>query len=82
MPNPNMPILLNTEIRLADIRVRRFDIIESNSVERLQQMAAEDEAVFAVLDKIVEEGFESKPRPYCPTVWEHLLQDWDLGDGV
>ncbi len=57
---PLFEIASNPEIPLTQIKERRFDLIErSQDLARAQIQAAEDERVFAVLDSIASEGFDS-----------------------
>lgn len=57
---PLFEIASNPEIPLTQIKERRFDLIErAQDLARAQIQAAEDERVFAVLDTIAEEGFDS-----------------------
>ena len=57
---PLFEIASNPEIPLTQIKERRFDLIErSQDLARAQIQAAEDERVFAVLDSIATEGFDS-----------------------
>ena len=57
---PLFEIASNPEIPLTQIKERRFDLIErAQDLARAQIQAAEDERVFAVLDTIAEDGFDS-----------------------
>ena len=57
---PLFEIASNPEIPLTQIKERRFDLIErSQDLARAQIQAAEDERVFAVLDAIAVNGFDS-----------------------
>lgn len=57
---PLFEIASNPEIPLTQIKERRFDLIErSQELARAQIQAAEDERVFAVLDAIASDGFDS-----------------------
>lgn len=57
---PLFEIASNPEIPLTQIKERRFDLIErAQDLARAQIQAAEDERVFAVLDTIASEGFDS-----------------------
>jgi len=57
---PLFEIASNPEIPLTQIKERRFDLIErSQDLARAQIQAAEDERVFAVLDSIATDGFDS-----------------------
>ena len=57
---PLFEIASNPEIPLTQIKERRFDLIErSQDLARAQIQAAEDERVFAVLDSIAADGFDS-----------------------
>ena len=57
---PLFEIASNPEIPLTQIKERRFDLIErAQDLARAQIQAAEDERVFAVLDAIASEGFDS-----------------------
>jgi len=57
---PLFEIASNPEIPLTQIKERRFDLIErAQDLARAQIQAAEDERVFAVLDAIATNGFDS-----------------------
>lgn len=57
---PLFEIASNPEIPLTQIKERRFDLIErAQDLARAQIQAAEDERVFAVLDTIASQGFDS-----------------------
>jgi len=57
---PLFEIASNPEIPLTQIKERRFDLIErAQDLARGQIQAAEDERVFAVLDAIASDGFDS-----------------------
>ena len=57
---PLFEIASNPEIPLTQIKERRFDLIErAQDLARSQIQAAEDERVFAVLDAIATNGFDS-----------------------
>lgn len=57
---PLFEIASNPEIPLSQIKERRFDMIErSQKLAKSQIQAAEDERVFAVLDAIATNGFDS-----------------------
>jgi hypothetical protein len=57
---PLFEIASNPEIPLTQIKERRFDLIErAQELARAQIQAAEDERVFAVLDAIASQGFDS-----------------------
>lgn len=57
---PLFEIASNPEIPLTQIKERRFDLIErAQDLARAQIQAAEDERVFAVLDAIASDGFDS-----------------------
>jgi HK97 family phage major capsid protein len=57
---PLFEIACNPEIPLTQIKERRFDLIErAQDLGRAQIQAAEDERVFAVLDAIATQGFDS-----------------------
>ncbi len=59
---PLFEIASNPEIPLTQIKERRFDLIErAQDLARAQIQAAEDERVFAVLDAIAVNGFDSLP---------------------
>lgn len=57
---PLFEIASNPEIPLTQIKERRFDLIErSQDLAKAEIQAAEDERVFAVLDSIAVNGFDS-----------------------
>ena len=57
---PLFEIAANPEIPLTQIKERRFDLIErAQDLARAQIQAAEDERVFAVMDAIAVNGFDS-----------------------
>jgi hypothetical protein len=61
---PLFEIASNPEIPLTQIKERRFDLIErAQDLARTQIQAAEDERVFAVVDAISREGFDSLKPP-------------------
>ena len=89
---PLFEIASNPEIPLTQIKERRFDLIErAQDLGRAEIQAAEDERVFAVLDAIAINGFDSIPggtNPDVPVVapingavladaWS-LIERWDL----
>lgn len=64
---PLFEIASNPEIPLTQVKERRFDLIErSQDLARAQIQAAEDERVFAVLDAIAVNGFDSLPGQLNP----------------
>lgn len=66
---PLFEIASNPEIPLTQIKERRFDLIErSQDLARAQIQAAEDERVFAVLDAIATNGFDSTPGGVNPDI--------------
>jgi HK97 family phage major capsid protein len=66
---PLFEIASNPEIPLTQIKERRFDLIErAQDLARAQIQAAEDERVFAVLDAIAINGFDSLPGGTNPDV--------------
>ena len=69
---PTFEIASNPEIPLTQIRERRFDLVErAQDLGRSQIQAAEDERVFAVLDSIAVNGFDSiagQTNPDIPVV--------------
>jgi HK97 family phage major capsid protein len=69
---PLFEVASNPEIPLTQIKERRFDLIErSQDLARAQIQAAEDERVFAVLDAIAVNGFDSvagQTNPDVPVV--------------
>lgn len=57
------------EIPLTQIKERRFDLIErSQDLGRAMIQACEDERVFAVLNSIAENGFDSQPGGQNPDI--------------
>ena len=57
---PLFEVASNPEIPLTQVKERRFDLIErAQDLARAQIQAAEDERVFAVLDAIATDGFDS-----------------------
>ena len=57
---PLFEIASNPEIPLTQIKERRFDLIErAQDLARAQIQAAEDERVFATLDAVATDGFDS-----------------------
>jgi len=57
---PLFEIASNPEIPLTQVKERRFDLIErSQDLARAQIQAAEDERVFATLDAVAANGFDS-----------------------
>ncbi|MBD3261648.1 MAG: hypothetical protein GF334_08215 [Candidatus Altiarchaeales archaeon] len=57
---PLFEIASNPEIPLTQIKERRFDLLErAQDLARAQIQAAEDERVFAILDSIAVNGFDS-----------------------
>jgi len=57
---PLFEIASNPEIPLTQIKERRFDLIErAQDLARAQIQAAEDERVFAIMDSIATNGFDS-----------------------
>lgn len=66
---PLFEIASNPEIPLTQIKERRFDLIErAQDLARAQIQAAEDERVFAVLDAIAVNGFDSLPGGTNPDI--------------
>jgi len=66
---PLFEVASNPEIPLTQIKERRFDLIErAQDLARAQIQAAEDERVFAVLDAIAVNGFDSLPGGTNPDV--------------
>lgn len=66
---PLFEIASNPEIPLTQIKERRFDLIErAQDLARAQIQAAEDERVFAVLDAIATNGFDSLPGGTNPDI--------------
>jgi hypothetical protein len=64
---PLFEIASNPEIPITQIKERRFDLIErSQQLAKAQIQAAEDERVFAVLDSIATNGFDSIPGQVNP----------------
>lgn len=59
---PLFEIASNPEIPLTQIKERRFDLIErAQDLARAQIQAAEDERVFAILNAVAAQGFDSLP---------------------
>lgn len=66
---PLFEIASNPEIPLTQIKERRFDLIErAQDLARAQIQAAEDERVFAVLDAIALNGFDTLPGQTNPDI--------------
>lgn len=66
---PLFEIASNPEIPLTQIKERRFDLIErAQDLARAMIQAAEDERVFAVLDAIAVNGFDSLPGGTNPDI--------------
>jgi hypothetical protein len=66
---PLFEIASNPEIPITQIKERRFDLIErAQDLARAMIQAAEDERVFAVLDAIATNGFDSLPGGTNPDV--------------
>ena len=66
---PLFEIAANPEIPLTQIKERRFDLIErAQDLARAQIQAAEDERVFAILDAIAVNGFDSVPGGENPDI--------------
>jgi hypothetical protein len=66
---PLFEIASNPEIPLTQIKERRYDLIErAQDLARAQIQAAEDERVFAVLDAIAANGFDSVPGGVNPDI--------------
>lgn len=66
---PLFEIASNPEIPLTQIKERRFDLIErAQDLARAQIQAAEDERVFAILDAIAVNGFDSIPGGENPDI--------------
>jgi len=66
---PLFEIASNPEIPLTQIKERRFDLIErAQDLARAMIQAAEDERVFAVLDAIAVNGFDSLPGGLNPDI--------------
>lgn len=66
---PLFEIASNPEIPLTQIKERRFDLIErSQDLARATIQAAEDERVFAVLDAVATNGFDSLPGQLNPDI--------------
>lgn len=64
---PLFELASNPEIPLTQIKERRFDLIErAQDLARATIQAAEDERVFAVLDAIAVNGFDSLPGQMNP----------------
>ena len=66
---PLFEIASNPEIPLTQIKERRFDLIErAQDLARAMIQAAEDERVFAILDAIAVNGFDSIPGGTNPDI--------------
>ena len=66
---PLFEIASNPEIPLTQIKERRFDLIErAQDLSRAMIQAAEDERVFAVLDAIAVNGFDTLPGGTNPDI--------------
>jgi len=66
---PLFEIASNPEIPLTQIKERRFDLIErAQDLARAMIQAAEDERVFAILDAIAINGFDSIPGGTNPDI--------------
>ena len=66
---PLFEIASNPEIPLTQIKERRFDLIErAQDLARAMIQAAEDERVFAILDSIALNGFDSIPGGTNPDI--------------
>jgi len=66
---PLFEIASNPEIPLTQIKERRYDLIErAQDLARAQIQAAEDERVFAVMDAIAANGFDSVPGGINPDI--------------
>lgn len=66
---PLFEIASNPEIPITQIKERRFDLIErSQQLAKSQIQAAEDERVFAVLDSIATNGFDTLPGQTNPDI--------------
>lgn len=66
---PLFEIASNPEIPLTQIKERRFDMVErAQDLARAQIQAAEDERVFAILDAIAVNGFDSVPGGINPDI--------------
>lgn len=64
---PLFEIASNPEIPITQIKERRFDLIErSQQLAKAQIQAAEDERVFAVMDSVATNGFDSLPDGLNP----------------
>lgn len=64
---PLFEIASNPEIPITQIKERRFDLIErSQQLAKAQIQAAEDERVFAVMDSVAVNGFDSLPGGLNP----------------
>jgi hypothetical protein len=78
---PLFEIASNPEIPLTQIKERRFDLIErAQDLARTQIQAAEDERVFAVVDAISRNGFDSLSVP--PGVTGDDRAAWEARTGV
>jgi HK97 family phage major capsid protein len=66
---PLFEIASNPEIPLTQIKERRYDLIErAQDLARAQIQAAEDERVFAIMDAIAVNGFDSVPGSTNPDI--------------
>lgn len=66
---PLFEVASNPEIPLTQIKERRFDLIErAQDLAKAQIQAAEDERVFAILDSIAVNGYDSLPGQTNPDV--------------
>lgn len=66
---PLFELASNPTIPLTQIKERRYDLIErAQDLARAQIQAAEDERVFAVLDAIATNGFDSIPGGFNPDI--------------
>lgn len=66
---PLFEIASNPEIALTQIKERRFDVIErSQELGRAEIQAAEDSRVFAIMDSIALNGFDSIPGGTNPDI--------------
>jgi HK97 family phage major capsid protein len=66
---PLFEIASNPEIPITQIKERRFDLIErSQQLAKTTIQAAEDERVFAVLDSVATNGFDSIPGQVNPDI--------------
>jgi hypothetical protein len=66
---PLFELASNPEIPLTQVKDRRFDLIErSQDLAKAQIQAAEDERVFAVMDAVAVNGFDSIPGGTNPDI--------------